>query len=266
MILNIFYIWHDFRKTISKGSIHRTDLRKERTMAQTQYDVEIQAPNNPQKDYFVKSDIDQFKAQRLHNDHNNQSKNLLRYDIDIADRDALSGLLTNVGFMRVYRDTFSYRTDTQGPLHADENGMLILLGITDFELIESVYGRSAAMNCLREVGRILHDFCTDTDKAGRLRRDEFAILMRNIDVNDALERLHHLSAQFNTMRIQSGPIRINFKVNIGLKPYKPGHTAEEILAGADLYRHAMIEEDRQMANLSSKKVNRGNHNRRLKMS
>ena len=192
-----------------------------------------------------------------------------RQKTDITQRDVISGLLTCDGFMRQYREAFCYRSDTQGPLHADERGMLVLFDINDFDLIKNVYGAVVAQNCLREVGDILGQFL-DVEKddhkchryAGRLRADQFALLMRDVPLGKALEALHDLSSALNGVSVKAGTTKIDLKINLGLKPYLPGDTAEAILAGADLYKTTMIEEDLQMKAdaLRSKlpKRNRGN--------
>lgn len=203
--------------------------------------------------------------------------------VDFTQRDPLTGLLTCDGFMRKYREAFSFRNETQGPLHADEKGLLLLLDIENFSLIQNVYGRSVAQNCLREIGDILGDFVekygATHNIAGRLRNDEFGLLMRDISLDEALECLHKLSALLNGITVKAGMTDIDLLVNIGLKPYRSGDTAEATLAGADLYKEALIEEDRilkenkktapksgKKTTYSSSSQNRENHAARHAMS
>lgn len=208
----------------------------------------------------------------------NEAITAFRRKTDITLRDPISGLLNCDGFMKTYRETFSFRTDTKGPLHADEHGMLLLLDIQGFPLIEDVYGDAVAQNCLREVGDILGHFLQGEDAGGRLRDDQFIVLMRNTSLHRAMERLHKLSSGLTGVEVKAGTTRISLKVNIGLKPFRPGDTAEAILAGADLYKQTMIEEDRILNKTrdagkrrhsgyrSDQKLNRGSQTMRQAMS
>lgn len=199
--------------------------------------------------------------------HKRSARNFasLKHKIDITQRDVITGLLTHEGFMKGYRETFSYRSDTQGPCHADENGMLVLLSIDNYDLIENVYGRSVAYNCLREIGEILGQFLKGDDIAGRLHRDEFALLMRDISLHCALERLHKLSTRLRDLNIKVGTSRIELKINVGLKPYKQGFTAENVMTDASMYRQRMIDEDKAM-DASMSHTNRGNQDMRHAVS
>ena len=183
---------------------------------------------------------------------------------DISQRDALSGTLTRRAFLKVFQETFSYRSDSQGPLHADAPGMLCLIEIQKYHVIKNVYGSGVAMNCLREVGDILRSFCQeDTDGdivAGRLEGSKFAILIRNSKSSKSMQYLHNLAIRFRGAHIVAGLNRINLEIDLGLKPYNSGDQAKETMAGADLFKHVMQEEDRQ---LKSRKQNRGNHEMRI---
>mgnify|MGYP006444931665 CR=1 FL=1 len=209
--------------------------------------------------------------------------NAPRRSVDLTQRDPLTGLLKCDGFMRKFREAFSFRNDMQGPLHADESGLLLLLDIENFHLIQNVYGRSVAQNCLREIGDILGGFVqkygAKHNIAGRLRNDEFGLLMRDISLDEALQCLHELSARLNDITVKAGTTEIDLSVNIGLKPYRSGDTAEVTLAGADLYKQALTEEDHLMKddkknalkpgkkiNYSSSLQNRENHAARHAMS
>ena len=201
-----------------------------------------------------------------------------RQKIDMTLRDPISGLLNCDGFMKLYREAFSFRNDTQGPLHCDEHGLLLLLDIENYPLIEDVYGDAVAQNCLREIGDILNRFVKQEDVVGRLRDDQFALMMRNTSLHQAMERLHKLSSSLIGVEVKAGTTRISLKVNIGLKPFRPGDTAEATLAGADLYKQTMIEEDRVLdkqraiktrglnTSRSDQQVNRGNQTVRQAMS
>lgn len=183
---------------------------------------------------------------------------------DITKRDPVSGCHNNTSFMKQYNDIFSFRNDIKGPLHADEQGMLILIDICNFDLIENVYGRSVALNCLREMGSTLVNFLSEKDFAGRLRAGEFAVVLRQAGMDRCLERLHALMRDIRDLHIKARSIQIDLKIDIGLKPYKPGDSAISIMAGADMYKQTMIEEDRHLEDNSGSgktfnhQSNRGN--------
>lgn len=128
----------------------------------------------------------------------------------ISQRDGLTGTLTRSAFDKKLIAVFD---------DPDKTPMtLLLLDIDFFKSVNDTFGHPAGDAALRAVAGVLQDSLRTTDFIGRFGGEEFAILLRDISVDDAIvltERLRKRVSQLSIAEVRGKQITIS----IGLAPY-----------------------------------------------
>ena len=97
-----------------------------------------------------------------------------------AVTDELTGLANHRRFQEVL--------DAWSAEHADHGGefALLLLDLDDFKLVNDVHGHLTGDEVLRQVGRCLGENCRSTDQPARYGSEEFAVVLKGMDVDQVL--------------------------------------------------------------------------------
>lgn len=149
----------------------------------------------------------------------------------IADRDVLTGALSRKGFEAAVQ-RLSARTVSQGvPLS------LLIIDLDHFKAINDALGHAGGDAVLREFVRSAHRQLRRGDVLGRMGGEEFAVLLPEAGVDDALcfaERLRR-SVTMQPVDTGSGPCRYSFSG--GIAAWQAGNTFDllNIRADAALY-------------------------------
>jgi two-component system cell cycle response regulator len=151
----------------------------------------------------------------------------LRYRIDASMRAAMSDALTGVHNRRFFEHHLRLHTEQQQKL------ALMMLDIDHFKRINDVYGHDGGDDVLRGFAARLHQVTRDMDLLCRLGGEEFAIIMPQTDLAEAVviaERVRQ-QIQNDAFVVRDGAHHIPVTVSIGLA----ASTGE---AGVDLYHAA----------------------------
>jgi diguanylate cyclase (GGDEF)-like protein len=150
-----------------------------------------------------------------------------------ATMDDLTGLLNRRGFF----DAFSAEIDRTRRGYG-QGGLLILIDLDNFKVINDTYGHEAGDATLRLIAKTLRDNSRMMDACARLDGDEFVLLLANTQRDKALVRAQNLIKQLNNLSLVWHGAEIPIRASLGLKDYKPGDTAQKIFSEADLRLYA----------------------------
>lgn len=143
-------------------------------------------------------------------------------------RDELTGLLNRRGFF----DAFMTEMDRMKRGHST-GGLLILVDLDNFKMINDTYGHQAGDAALRLVGKTLAANSRAMDACARLGGDEFVLLLANTEREKSLARAQNLIKQLNSLSLVWYGAELPIRASLGLKDYNVGETPEYIFGEAD---------------------------------
>ena len=150
-----------------------------------------------------------------------------------ATTDELTGLPNRRGF---YED-FMREMDRTDRSHST-GGLLIMVDLDNFKMINDTYGHAAGDASLRLVARMLESNSRKMDTCARLGGDEFVLLLANTERDKALVRAQNLIKQLNSLSLVWYGAELPIRASLGLKDYTAGDKPENILGEADLHLYA----------------------------
>lgn len=152
----------------------------------------------------------------------------------IATTDELTGIVNRRGFVEAF-DRELDRT-TRG---LTKGGLLLMIDLDNFKLINDTYGHAAGDAALRLVAETLKGTIRRMDLAGRLGGDEFVLLFSNADVMAAVDRAQQLAMRLNSLSLRWKGEKIAVRASIGMRAYAAGDTVDGVLHGADSSMYAV---------------------------
>jgi diguanylate cyclase (GGDEF)-like protein/PAS domain S-box-containing protein len=142
----------------------------------------------------------------------------------LADRDAMSGLLNHRAFMvHVERQAATAARHGTG-------GALLVIDLDGFKQVNDVRGHQAGNALIVEVGELLRGRVRLTDVVGRIGGDEFAVIAPFGDLDDG--RLLG-EALLEVLRRRPDAHGLQVTASIGIASFERGNSAEDVLAAAD---------------------------------
>lgn len=147
--------------------------------------------------------------------------------------DELTGLMNRRGFF----DSFIREMDRTDRSHST-GGLLIMVDLDNFKMINDTYGHAAGDASLRLVARMLESNSRVMDSCARLGGDEFVLLLANTERDKALVRAQNLIKQLNSLSLVWYGAELPIRASLGLKDYRAGDKPEDVLGAADLQLYA----------------------------
>ncbi|MFA5593473.1 MAG: GGDEF domain-containing protein [Micavibrio sp.] len=147
--------------------------------------------------------------------------------------DDLTGLLNRRGFT----DAFTREIDRASRGYG-QGGLLILIDLDNFKMINDTYGHAAGDAALRLVGKTLLGNSRKMDSCARIGGDEFVLLLANTERDKALVRAQNLIKQLNSLSLVWYGAEIPVRASLGLKDYTEGDTPEDVFGAADTKLYA----------------------------
>jgi diguanylate cyclase (GGDEF)-like protein/PAS domain S-box-containing protein len=145
-----------------------------------------------------------------------------------ASHDALTGLVNRREFERRLREAMD-AAQTGDVAHA-----LCYLDLDRFKVVNDTCGHTAGDNMLREVATIIKDAVRDSDTAGRIGGDEFALLLVGCPLEKARQIADDVVRSVNDYRFVWKDKIFNIGVSIGLVEIgRGGGSIEDIMSSAD---------------------------------
>jgi diguanylate cyclase (GGDEF)-like protein/PAS domain S-box-containing protein len=145
-----------------------------------------------------------------------------------ASHDALTGLVNRREFERRLREAMD-SAQTGDATHA-----LCYLDLDRFKVVNDTCGHTAGDNMLREIATILKEAVRDSDTAGRIGGDEFALLLVGCPLDKARQIADDVVRAVNDYRFVWRDKIFNVGVSIGLVEIgRGGGSIEDIMSSAD---------------------------------
>lgn len=126
----------------------------------------------------------------------------------LADRDPLVGVLNPRAFTRELARAIA------GTARHGHDAALITLDIEGLKAINVKHGRAAGDAALAHVGRIVSGHVRTTDAVGRVRDDEFALLLAFANDEAACKKMTRLAAKIAATPI---PLRDGTEVSVSVR-------------------------------------------------
>lgn len=146
----------------------------------------------------------------------------------LATTDTLTDLPNRRHFLQYLHDTLRRIQRFEGP------AALLMLDLDHFKRINDQYGHAAGDAVLQAFARTIQQALRQTDLAGRLGGEEFAILLPASQESAARTFAERLRERVAKLRIVHGPDTIRITVSIGISFLMPADAqAEAALARAD---------------------------------
>ena len=145
-----------------------------------------------------------------------------------ASHDALTGLVNRREFERRLREAMD-AAQAGDVAHA-----LCYLDLDRFKVVNDTCGHTAGDNMLREVATIIKDAVRDSDTAGRIGGDEFALLLVGCPLEKARQIADDVVRAVNDYRFVWKDKIFNIGVSIGLVEIgRGGGSIEDLMNSAD---------------------------------
>jgi len=158
----------------------------------------------------------------------------------LATTDEMTGLVNRRGF----HDSFEKELDrTERGISA--GGLLIMIDLDNFKMINDTYGHAAGDEALRLVAETLKHHIRRMDVAARFGGDEFVLLFANAGKTRALGRAQSLALKLNSLVLRWQGHNIPVRASIGIKDYGQGDQAETVFAEADATMYEAKEQSKR---------------------
>ncbi len=145
-----------------------------------------------------------------------------------ASHDALTGLVNRREFERRLREAMD-AAQTGDAAHA-----LCYLDLDRFKVVNDTCGHTAGDNMLREVATIIKDAVRDSDTAGRIGGDEFALLLVGCPLEKARQIADDVVRAISDYRFMWKDKIFDIGISIGLVEIGRGEgSIEDIMSSAD---------------------------------
>lgn len=149
------------------------------------------------------------------------------YQLSITD--PLTGL-----YNRRHFDT-QLETILAGHLHKNESVCLLLIDLDGFKFINDTYGHPFGDEVLRTTAELLRRQVRRNDYIARMAGDEFAMVLKNTDLDSATRIAKKLHAKISATRVPLpvGSMQIQSSIGVAEAPTH-GANAQELVSAADV--------------------------------
>lgn len=148
---------------------------------------------------------------------------------DLADTDALTGLMNRRGFEKFFARELSRNRRFQS-----EGGVMVVLDLNGFKQINDRFGHPAGDACLRKVAEYFNTAFRSVDGAARLGGDEFAILLSSTTLEKCTTRILDLKHALQNLSIEWEGETIAFSACIGFNRLNSCQSFDDCYRRADM--------------------------------
>lgn len=152
----------------------------------------------------------------------------IEYLQSLSFTDELTGLFNRRGFMEQLRRTLA------SARRNGHSGVLAYCDLDNFKCVNDTYGHSAGDAVLRHVAEVASHSVREMDIVARLGGDEFALLLVQTKWNDGARRAQSIRWAIESTPVRFGKHEIPVEVSVGLEPYGPEDTRDELVRRADM--------------------------------
>jgi diguanylate cyclase (GGDEF)-like protein len=151
----------------------------------------------------------------------------LREAEDLADSDTLVPVFNRRAFVRELTRVMSFAQ------RYDVQASLVYFDLDGFKQVNDRFGHSAGDAVLKAIGQVLLTHIRESDLAGRVGGDEFAVILAKANQHDAQVKGAQLAGAIRQTIIPYLGHSLNVGAAFGAYCFEPGDTAERALSRAD---------------------------------
>lgn len=150
--------------------------------------------------------------------------------ITLASTDSLTGLANRRSFLAALENQLACS-------NKEQPGALLLLDIDHFKKINDTYGHPAGDEVIRAVTQLIKDSVRRDDVCGRLGGEEFAVLLPNASLQQAIQLAERIRSRIELAQTVAGQHAIRVTISIGISTlYGADVKSAHSSADAALYR------------------------------
>jgi diguanylate cyclase (GGDEF)-like protein/PAS domain S-box-containing protein len=148
-------------------------------------------------------------------------------------RDPLTGLYNRLYLADALARELTYSARNQGSF------AVVMIDVDHFKSVNDVHGHAVGDAILRALGCLLRQQVRPTDSPCRYGGEEFVVIMRDVTLDLAIERINELRSAFSALRFSSSGLEVSRTFSAGVALY-PLHGRDEaaLLAAADAALYA----------------------------
>ena len=175
----------------------------------------------------MQTQIDRLRADRV------ELTQRLRQAEDLADTDTRVPVFNRRAFVRELTRVMSFAQ------RYDVQASLLYFDLDGFKLVNDRFGHSAGDAVLKAIGHVLLTHIRDSDLAGRVGGDEFAVILAKANLVDAQKKGAQLAQAIRNTSVPYLGHKLSVGAAVGAYTFEPGDTAERALSRADeaMYGH-----------------------------
>jgi diguanylate cyclase (GGDEF)-like protein len=148
-------------------------------------------------------------------------------------RDPLTGLYNRLYLADALARELTCRARSQGSF------AVVMIDVDHFKSVNDVHGHALGDAMLRSLGGLLRQQVRPSDSPCRYGGEEFVIVMRDVTLDQAIERIDELRIAFSALRFSSNGVDVSrtFSAGVALFPLH-GNDESTLLAAADAALYA----------------------------
>jgi diguanylate cyclase (GGDEF)-like protein/PAS domain S-box-containing protein len=160
------------------------------------------------------------------------NRQLVRYQEDLyhlSITDPLTGLYNRRHFDTQLEVILSDHLPQEQPV------CLLMINVDGFKFINDTYGHPAGDEALRAMAQLLGRLARDRDYLARLSGDEFAMILRGTDLDEATRIARRVHDRVNDTRVSLpvGQVQLQCSIGVASAPAH-GRSAQELVSTADM--------------------------------
>jgi diguanylate cyclase (GGDEF)-like protein len=144
-----------------------------------------------------------------------------------AQTDGLTGLLNHRAFYTCLA------RETQRASRYGSSLSLLMIDMDNLKQINDYFGHQTGDAALLHIAGAISQCIRETDQACRYGGDEFAVILPNTSLSDALIVANRLVHNIDCSHIAAGDQPVAVTISVGLSPYQSGQSVEQFARHAD---------------------------------
>ena len=164
----------------------------------------------------------------------------------ILKQEAITDGLTKLYDYKYF--SLKLKSEVRDAIQKKRNIVLALYDVDYFKNVNDTYGHEFGNKVLREIAKIMKENSRRFDTIARYGGEEFAILMPNIEINDAVKQIERIREKINKMRFAESGDKLQVTISAGIAPLSNCRLEnyEDIIKAADiaLYKSKVLGRDK----------------------
>jgi len=146
----------------------------------------------------------------------------------LSSSDELTGLLNRRGFTHQLNRVLAMAR------RYGETGVLIYCDLDNLKQVNDAWGHAGGDALIRAAAHTFITSVRESDVVGRLGGDEFGIVLIQTSLRNGAKRARTLQWLIDRTCISIGGVELLVKASMGVEPYGPEDSAEDLLRRADM--------------------------------